>query len=87
MLIEQVNTLAALTLNSPYKVITTSFVISEEACGFQALIFDTVYGSLILFPLLFTFGNTNIIYQVKLLLAILRKMITIPKYFVNLVKS
>jgi len=47
VLIEQVNTLAALTLNSPLKVITTSFAISEEASGFQALIFDAVYGSLI----------------------------------------
>lgn len=60
MLIEQVNTLAALTLNSPLKVITTSFVISEEACGLQALIFDAVYGSLILFPLLFTLDCINL---------------------------
>ena len=48
--------IVALTLNSPLKVIITSFVISKEACGLQALIFDTVYGSLILFPLLFTLG-------------------------------
>jgi len=49
VLIEQVNTLAALTLNSPLKVIITSFVISEEASELQALIFDAVYGSLMLF--------------------------------------
>ena len=59
VLIEQVNTIAILTLNSPLKVIITSFVNSREACGLQALIFDVVYGSLILSPLLFTLGNTN----------------------------
>ena len=44
VLIEQVNTIAVLTLNSPLKVIITSFVNSREACGLQALIFDVVYG-------------------------------------------
>ena len=54
VLIEQVNAIAILTLNSPLKVIITPFVNSREACRLQALIFDVVYGSLILSPLLFT---------------------------------
>jgi len=62
VLIEQVNTIAILTLNSPLKVIITSFVNSREACGLQALIFDVVYGSLILSPLLFTLGYINAIF-------------------------
>jgi len=33
VLIEQVNTLAVLTLNCPLKVIITSFEKSREACG------------------------------------------------------
>ena len=40
VLIEGVNTIAILTLNSPLKVIITSFVNSREACGLQDLIFD-----------------------------------------------
>jgi len=54
VLIEQVNTIAILILNSPLKVIITSFVNSKEASGLQALIFDVVYGILILSPPLFT---------------------------------
>jgi len=56
VLIEQVDTLAVLTLNSPLKVINTSFANSREACRLQALIFDALYGSLILSSLLFTLG-------------------------------
>jgi len=57
--LEQVNTIATLTLNSPLKVIIISFVNSREACGLQALISDVVYGSLILSPLLFTLDKAK----------------------------
>jgi len=46
VLMEQVNTLPVLTLNSSLKIIITSFANSREACGVQALIFDAVYGTL-----------------------------------------
>ena len=42
VLIKQVNILAALSLNSPLKVIITSFANSREVCGLCALIFNTL---------------------------------------------